>query len=201
MGYIKRLFGKSKKELEEMFVSLGELSIDGKFLKIENYPFEPSIAYKQATFRADQIKDISYRLFQPTIRIKEELIFLSAEYRKELEIFATNNNIKVVKRPIIWGWILEPFLDTEYTKETDQRLIGFLNDYGLTTDEVKSLRAEIEAQMYKYNFDTMLWEWIYFDASDVLRAMRTKYNKQEFKDFYARVMKIALLTKKHNEVK
>lgn len=53
--------------------------------------------------------------------------------------------------------------------------------------------------MLKYNFDTMLWEWGGFDASDVLRAMRTKYRKEEFEDFYRRVMEIALLTKKLEE--
>ena len=97
---------------------------------------------------------------------------------------------------MIWGWILEPFLDTEFTAETDQRLTNLLGSYGLTTDQVKSLRKEVESQMLKYNFDTMLWEWGGFDALDVLKAMRTKYNKTEFKDFYGRVMEIALLTRK-----
>ena len=50
--------------------------------------------------------------------------------------------------------------------------------------------------MYKYNFDTMLWEWVGFSAFDVLRAMRTKYDKDEFREFYKRVMGIALLEKK-----
>lgn len=199
MGYLKRFFGKSKKELEELLVPTGELTIHEKFLKIENYPFEPSIAFGRATFSADQIDDISYKHFQPTIRINEELTFLSAQYRKELEAFAAYNTIKVVKRPFIWEWILEPFLDTEYTKETDLRLMALLGNYGLTTDEVRSLRAEVETQMYKYNFDTMLWEWTGLNASDVLRAMRTKYNKVQFKDFYARVMKIALLPEKTDQ--
>lgn len=198
MRFIRQIFRKSKSELLALLVPLGKLIIEEDLLRIENYPFEPSIAFKQAVFSADQIKDISYKLFQPSIRIKEELIFLPTEYRRELEVFATTNNIKVVDRPFIWEWILEPFLDTEYTEEMDQRLMGFLGDYGLTTNEVKSLRAEVGAQMHKYNFDTMLWEWTVLDASDVLRAMRTKYSKNEFRDFYARVMKIAMLTKNNN---
>jgi hypothetical protein len=121
---------------------------------------------------------------------------LSAEKKTELENFATKNNIKTVERPMIWEWILEPFLDTEFTPETDQRLTNLLENYGLTVDKVKTLRAEVETQMLKYNFDTMLWEWGGLGASDVLRAMRTKYNKDEFKDFYKRVMTIGLLTKK-----
>lgn len=103
-----------------------------------------------------------------------------------------NNNIKTIERPPVWSWILEPFLDTEYTIDTDQRMIQFLAEHGLTADQVKSLRDEVEVQMLKYNFDTMIWEWGMFDASDVLCAMRTKYNRDEFDDFYKRVMKIAL---------
>lgn len=77
-----------------------------------------------------------------------------------------------------------------------KRLFRFLGKYGLTAEHIKSLRTEVEIQMMKYNFDTMLWEWVSLSTLDVLRAMRTKYNKEAYADFYKRVMKIALLTEK-----
>ena len=178
---------------------MGQLTIGDDFLKIENYPFEPSIAYGQNIFKTNQIDDIDFKSYPPTFRVGNELIFLTSEKKIELEEFATKNNIKTVERAWIWDWILEPFLDTEYTAETDQRLTKLLESYGLTTNQVKSLRAEVEIQMLKYNFDTMLWEWGGFGASDVLKAMRTKYKKDEYEDFYRRVMEIALLTKKTDE--
>lgn len=190
------MFSTSKSEVKELLVSTGQLTIGEDFLRIENYPFEPSIAFGQTIFKADQIDDIDCKAYPPTIRVGYDLIFLTREKKDELEEFANRNNIKKIERPMIWGWILEPFLDTEFTTETDERLTKLIESYGLTTDKVKSLRSEVETQMLKYNFDTMLWEWGGFDASDVLRAMRTKYNKDEFKDFYRRVMEIALLTKK-----
>lgn len=209
MEFIKRIFKKikkpgdrwamfstSKSEMEALLVSIGELTIEDDFLKIEHYPFEPSIAYKQEIFQANQIDDLDFKSYPPTFRVGNELIYLSSEKKIELEAFAKRNNIVTVERPMIWGWILEPFLDTEFTTEMDQRLTILLESYGLSIDQVKSLRAEVEIQMLKYNFDTMLWEWGGFDASDVLKAMLTKYNKDEFKDFYRRVMEIALLTKK-----
>lgn len=209
MEFIKRIFKKikkpgdrwamfstSKSEMEALLVSIGELTIEDDFLKIEHYPFEPSIAYKQEIFQANQIDDLDFKSYPPTFRVGNELIYLSSEKKIELEAFAKRNNIVTVERPMIWGWILEPFLDTELTTEMDQRLTILLESYGLSIDQVKSLRAEVEIQMLKYNFDTMLWEWGGFDASDVLKAMLTKYNKDEFKDFYRRVMEIALLTKK-----
>ena len=212
MEFIKRLFKTNKKpsdswtmfstsktEVNELLVSTGQLTIEEDFLKIENYPFEPSIAYRQTIFKTNQIDDIDFKSYPPTFRVCNELIFLTSEKKVELEEFAKKNHIKTVERAMIWGWILEPFLDTEFTTETDQRLTKLLENYCLTTDKVKSLRAEVETQMLKYNFDTMLWEWGGFDASDVLRAMRTKYNKVDYEDFYRRVMKIALLTKKTDE--
>ena len=193
------MFSTSKSELTELLVSTGKLTIGKDYLKIENYPFEPSIAYGQTIFRPNQIDDIDFKSSHPTFKVGNELIYLTSEKKAELEEFAKKNSIKTIERPIIWGWILEPFLDTEFTKETDQRLTKLLENYGLSTDQVKSLRAEVETQMLKYNFDTLLWEWGGFDASDVLRAMRTKYKKEEFEDFYKRVMKIAFLTKKTEE--
>ena len=193
------MFSTSKSEVKELLVSMGQLTIGDDFLKIENYPFEPSIAYGQTIFKTNQIDDIDFKSYPPTFRVGNELIFLTSEKKIELEEFATKNNIKTVERSWIWDWILEPFLDTEFTNETDQRLTKLLESYGLTKDRVKSLRAEVETQMLKYNFDTMLWEWGGFGASDVLRAMRTKYKKDEYEDFYRRVMEIALLTKKTDE--
>jgi hypothetical protein len=190
------MFNTSKSEVKELLVSIGQLTIGDNYLKIEQYPFEPSIAYRQNIFKSNQIDDIDFKSYPPTFRVGNELIYLSSEKKVELEEFAKKNNINTIERPIIWSWILEPFLDTEFTTETDQRLTKLLNNYDLTIDQVKSLRTEVKTQMFKYNFDTMLWEWGGFDASDVLRAMRTKYNKNEFKDFYSRVMEIALLTKK-----
>ncbi|MGG7468215.1 DUF7079 family protein [Chryseobacterium arthrosphaerae] len=190
------MFRSSKSEIREFLVSLGQLSFADDSLTIKNYPFEPSIAYRQNTFPSEQIDDIDFTSSPPTCRIGNELLFLSAEQKTELENFAGRNNTKTVKRPMIWEWILEPFLDTEFTAETDQKLTQILAKFGLTAEQVQNLRAEVETQMLKYNFDTMLWEWCGFDASDVLRAMRTKYQKAEFEDFYQRVMEIALLTEK-----
>jgi len=152
------MFSTSKSEVKELLVSMGQLTIGDDFLKIENYPFEPSVAYRQTIFTTNQIENIDLKSYPPTFKVGKELIFLTSEKKVELEEFAIKNNIKTVERPWIWDWILEPFLDTEFTNETDQRLTRLLESYGLKKEQVKSLRKEVETQMLKYNFDTMLWE-------------------------------------------
>ena len=120
-----------------------------------------------------------------TIRAQVPVIFDQAE-KNEIEIFESSRS---------WDWLLEPFLDTEYTEETDQRIISLLKENGFDKQELYMIRNEVKEQMMKYNFDTMLWEWGCLGLQDVLSAMRLKYSKQDFIDFYRRAMEIQLRTK------
>ena len=190
------MFSTSKKEVNDLLVSSGQIKIERDYIQINGYPFQPSIAYGQIKILVNLIDDIDIESYPPTVKIKDELIFLTSEKRDELKEFARRNGLKIVKRPDIWGWILEPFLDTEFTKETNERLIRLLNEYGLKKETIDSIRTEVKIQMIKYNFDTMLWEWGGLGAEDVLKAMRTKYSKDDFNEFYGKVMKLALSTKK-----
>jgi hypothetical protein len=189
------MFSTSKKEVGELLVDLGQVTIGQDTISFVDYPFEPSKAFKQATFRPSDIDDIDPTGYPPTIKVGDELLFVSAKQKDELIKFVSDNNIKTVDRLDIWSWILEPFLDTEFTTKTDQRLTNLLENCGLKPEKVKSLRAEVETQMLKYNFDTLLWEWGGLGLSDVLRAMRTKYDIEQYREFYKKAMEIALTNK------
>ncbi len=54
------MFSTSKKELYELLVSMGQVTISDDFIKIEKYPFEPSIAFRQTAFGLEQIDDIDF---------------------------------------------------------------------------------------------------------------------------------------------
>lgn len=185
----------SNEEMSAMFVDLGQVIIGQDTITFVNYPFEPSVAFKQATFTAAEIDTIDPTGYPPTIKIGDELLFLSATQQDALKKFAADNNLTTVDRPDLWNWILEPFLDTEFTEETDNRLKIRLAEYGLTEELVISLRQALGTQMVKYNFDIMLWDWTHLGAFDVLSAMSTKYDKAEYQYFYKNVMRIALMNK------
>jgi len=187
------MFSTSKEELSALFVKIGDISIGPNHIHFDNYPFAPSIAFHKKTLAADEIVNIDLKGMPPTIRIGNELIFVPATMNTELAEFAATNHIPVVDRKDIWSWLLEPFLDTEYDQKTHERLSGLLASYGLTEEKVVAIRDEVQIQMLKYNFDTMLWDWCHLGAMDVLSAMRTKYDAEQFADFYRRVMEIALL--------
>ncbi len=56
--------------------------------------------------------------------------------------------------------------------------------------QVAAIRKEVSQQMYRYNFDTMLWEWISLGLLDVLQAMRVAYSDRAFEEFYNKAMAI-----------
>jgi len=171
---------------------IGDSEILTATIKIKNYPFKPSIVYPNRIIHASEIDSISWESHPPLIRINDECIIVSREYSDELKHFCIHNNIKTFKANSNWEWILEPYLDTEYTEETNTRLNKLLSENGISNEEVMNLRKEVKEQMLIYNFDTMLWEWISLGLADVLAAMRAKYSDEQFEDFYMRAMEIQL---------
>ncbi len=187
---IAPLFGSNRKELKLFAIGLGKSSFTSNDIIFKNYPFRPSIAFKNKKIHFSEIDACHLDEFPPTLKVGKELIFISKVKENELKNFAINNHIKIEKRPSNWNWITEPFLDTEFTDDDQQKTLDILSSNGITKREVIELRSEIEKQMYKYNFDTMLWEWCNLGLLDVLFAMNAKYNEHDFEQFYWMAMEI-----------
>ena len=188
-------FGSSEQELQNLLCGIGESEIQDSTIKIIKYPFAPSSVYPEKEIKASEITAISWDAYPPLIKLKNEVIFISRQSSEDLKLFANRNEIETFEASRNWDWLLEPFLDTEYSEETDVRLKELLNQNGITPKEIYQIRSEVEEQMLKYNFDTMLWEWCGLGLPDVLAAMRVKYDEQQFVDFFNRAMKIELRTK------
>lgn len=183
------MFSTPRKELMKFATSNGTLIIETDRIVVKDYLFNPAVTM----LTVKGIRDINLSSFPPTIRVGDELIFVPAPQKGALAVFANTHQIPIVKREDIWGLILEPFLDTDYTKDNDEKLAVWLEKLGLSREAVFSLRQEVKMQMLKYNFDTMLWEWTFLGLADVLKAMWAKYDNEQFADFYKRAMAIALL--------
>jgi hypothetical protein len=192
-----RPFGSTDEEIKQFSSNWGQVIINDTTITFHNYPFNPSIAYGDKTFIASDIKNIDLESAPPTLQIGTELIFISAILRDKLKEFATKNNVPTIQQPRIWNWILEPFLDTEFTDENETMLNNILAQYGLTKPEISTIRSFVRDQMMKFNFDTMLWNWTGFSAVDVLFAMRPRLSDADFNIFYSEVMRIALLPGGH----
>ncbi|WP_036155156.1 hypothetical protein [Maribacter forsetii] len=175
---------------KKLLCGIGESEIRESEIVITKYPFEPSIGYPTAILSAKDIDCMSVDFTVCKVHVKNDIIFISSEQKEKLKQFAESNNIRLIPQNWNWDWILEPYLDTEFTKENEQRALERLLENGFTTNEVDTTRAEVKNQMYAYNFDTMLWDWCSLGLSDVLSAMRAKYSKEQFREFYKRALKI-----------
>lgn len=181
-----------------MFCGIGESEVYKNEIRIKNYPFKPSSVFPKKTIRAEEVDALFWDAYPPLIKLKDDCIFISREYSDELKQFAEVNDVRTFKPIWNWQWILEPYLDTEYTEETHKGLLKLLDEKGIPLEEVASLRSEVKDQMIKYNFDTMLWEWGSLGLLDVLAAMRVKYKAKKFEDFYKRAMEIQFRNIEYN---
>jgi hypothetical protein len=186
------LFGSTKKERKSFFVSFGKVVFSNDSISISHYPFKPSTIYPSGEISGKSISDISISSCPPTIRLNKELLFISATLKDDLGSFAHRNKITLVERPFNWDFILDPFLDTSFTQDDEARTTYRLVKNGITEEEIAEIRSEVKDQIMKYNFDTMLWEWVSLGLFDVLQAMRPKLNEKSFADFYWKAMEIAL---------
>lgn len=169
---------------------MGELEIDEYSIKITKYPFEPSTCYPAREIQFDEIEAVHLDQYPPTIKLGNELIFISKEHLEALKDFANRNNLNTPKRASNWNWITEPFLDTEFDDAQRERTDELLENNGISREELKRIRNEISGPMQKYNFDSMLWEWHNLGLNDVLSAMMPILSKNEFRDFYWKAMEI-----------
>ncbi|WP_378183798.1 hypothetical protein [Aquimarina sp. SS2-1] len=173
-----------------MICELGTSEILENAISINNYPFKPSIVYPESIVKAAEINSICIDFGYLKIMIKDDIVFLAADKKEALKTFAEKNDIPLIPYSWNWDWILEPYLDTEFTEENNNQVTARLFENGFNKNEIDTIRNEIGKQMYKYNFHTMLWEWCSLSLYDVLSAMRAKYNEKEFRDFYNRAIVI-----------
>lgn len=145
--------------MKNLLCGIGKSKITENKIEISDYPFEPSIAYPNKTINSNEIDAMSVDFGTCKIYVDDDIIFVSAEKKEELNEFAKNNNIKLTEHSWNWDWILEPYLDTEFTQENEQQVLERLIESGFEKQEVDQIREEVGKQMLKYNFDTMLWDW------------------------------------------
>lgn len=145
------------------------------------YPYPGSSVYPKGIVSVSEIKD--YSIGTPiTLRLKsKDVVFIGLNFKDTFLQFAKRNSLIRINRFDPWSFVLESFLDTEYTQEDDQRCKQVLVDHGFTLNEIESYRKQFKKIMISYNFDSMLWEWVHLGATDLLDAHLGKLAHKKFK--------------------
>ncbi|MCF2526516.1 hypothetical protein [Yinghuangia soli] len=116
------------------------------------------------------VRDVDPGTAPPEIRtVSGLMVFVSAVQRAELERWCADEGIAVRRRPDVWGDLLEPYLDTEFTDRmreiTDERLSA----RGLGPEEVADIRERVAPLMIIFN--DFLWDEYHLGLCDLLDAL------------------------------
>lgn len=146
--------------------------IDSSGITFVDYPFYPATVFPAATIGWEQVDDIDLLAPPPTVRVGGELLMVSAVHRDKLAGYAGRHRIPVATRhDLVWGDILEPFLDTEFDEAAQQRTMSRLAAAGIGPEQVAELRDRFGPAMWLYNFATPArWEWAHLGLFDLLAA-------------------------------
>lgn len=193
-----KIFGKKSNglpvvpKIKKFNFSIGESEIHDDYILIKNYPYGPSSIFPNKKINHAEISEIHLDSYPPTIKIQNELIFISRNNIEALKEFAKKNKIKTTRRNNNWSLLTEPFLDNEFDEQQKNRTAHMLETNGVPKKEIDALRREIAEPMRRYNFETMLWEWGDLSLQDVLSAMQVAYGEKEFEMFYWKAMEVEI---------
>lgn len=163
-----------------------------------SYPYPPSSVYPSGKIDYAAIIEIDADAAPPEIRTSREILFISATMKEELRRAAVANAIPAVKRIDVWDLLLEPFLDTEFNEEDQERTLRLLEECGIEREESIEIRRFVAEAMVAYNFKSMLWDWCHLGLADILDAYRGvlsgrshRLPPDEYEAFYWRAMELA----------
>ncbi|MEU9302419.1 hypothetical protein [Streptomyces sp. NPDC048269] len=105
----------------------------------------------------------------PEIRtVAGDTVFVPAPQRAELERFCEDNGIPRVRRPDVWGELLEPFLDTAFGPDHQAATLDRPERLGVGRAEAASIRDRVAPLMTAYN--ALHWDRHHLGLADLLDA-------------------------------
>lgn len=130
---------------------------------------------------AGDVVEIDPGGFPPLLRTGDELLFVSATRKAELEAWALKQGVPLRSRFDVWAALLEPALDTRFSAEQQKRTLEQLLRHGFTAREVEAIRARVVEPMRRWNLDSMTWEWVHLGLFDVLQVMEGRPGFEGFR--------------------
>lgn len=166
-------------------------------IRFQDYPYPPATCYPDKSVAVTEVLDVSFD-FPIRLRVKPcDVLFVTREQKQEMVEFCTRHAVAVINRYEPWSLVLDPFLDTSFDKEDQERTIGILEFNGVTRQQCEQWRKQFKRVMLSYNFNSMLWEWVSLGATDlldahrgILAASKYKLSPDEFERLYRTVIEV-----------
>ena len=163
------------------------------------YPYTPATVFPNGVLAYDSIREICVTSLPFEIRTKRgELLLVPASNKDAMIAAAQARGIPILRRIDVWGLILEPFVDTEFTEKMDAKTRTELLATGVDEVTLTRMRDRLARIVGDYNLK-FVWNWwglSLFDAFDAIQfCSRIKViqamNDDEYKQFYWEAMELA----------
>jgi hypothetical protein len=168
-------------------------------IRYPEYPYRPASVFPTGDVAWSRIAEADPKALPPEVRIESEILFVPATRREELIDWCARFGVRVVQRVDVWGLLLEPFLDTEFTAADAERTLRVLRENGVPDDVTDVVRRDVSESMRSYNFESGLWDAFHLGLSDVLNARMGRLTgdahrlpDDEYDRFYWFAMELAL---------
>jgi hypothetical protein len=165
-------------------------------IAFDRYPYPGARVHPRGLVPWSEVLEVDPAASPPEVRIAGETLFVSHELREELARAAEAHAVPVVRRVDVWGMLLDPFLDTWFDDDVQERTLQRLEENGISRAEAASIRERVGFPMLHHN--AMLWEWVHLGLWDLLEAHRNVWVRLlrgltpgRYCAFYAWTMEVA----------
>src|SRR5215472_17408661 len=111
-----------------------------------SYPYSETQTSSNGGLAASSFRDADHTSFPPELRTFDgETLFVPALQRDEFYRFCQDNRIPLRKRPDIWGYLLEGYLDEEPPSISRGEANRQLTNVGFTATEISNIQRRIGA--------------------------------------------------------
>lgn len=173
--------------------SLAAVAFGPEGLTFRKYPFHGASVREQPLVPISAIAEVIPDWLPPAIMTNDgEFLFIDTTLKEPLVAWAEGHGLPLVNRQDPWEYLLDPFLDTEYTQEADLRDRALLAEMGISDAETTAWRARVSGRMEALTVAS--WEWVHYGLYDVLFATKTFHpwnGLLHAQPFYDEVMAVA----------
>lgn len=180
---------------------MDKVVFDDDGVHFKKYAIITASVYSSGFIAWQDVKEADPDAWPPELRlVSGEILFISGIHKEAFKLTCNLHNIPLIVRDDIWGMLLEPFLDTEFTADAQVRTQERLENCGFSHQEIDDIRAKVEKRMLTYN--SVVWEWVHLGMFDLFSAYglnkQTRlfpfsafFRKQKKQDFYLWANEIA----------
>lgn len=180
---------------------MDRVKLDDNGVHFENYAIIPASVYVDGSIAWSDIKEADPDAWPPELRLLSgETLFISALQKEAFAVACIRHKVPLVRRDDVWGLLLEPFLDTEFSRQDQARTQERLTKNGFSHQEIDDIRAKVERRMLLYN--SIVWEWVHLGLLDLFSAhglskknsllpIIGRFRKKKQQDFYRWANEIA----------